>query len=472
MNNQTVKQRRPFTLSNIVFYLGFLFSLLLITFSFFKIQGSGSVTYLVEKADVIEHYLMIISVSSLFGFLFILALKLETGIKNKIASLLVLTLPWIFIFELYLATEKYKPVENPRVSKASSIGIDFDTRNPFEIIEGMKKRGVYAFPNVTPYSLLSSDGLDSTQGRIFPLGTISNSLTVISNESGYFPIVHMDEHGFNNPKGLYVENEVDIALVGDSFIEGGSLETSQTIAGVFRGFGLKALNLGKDGNSPLSELAIIKEFAEPLKPKVVLWFYYINDLDRTQNGGDNLALEMTSPFLRKYLDNKFSQDLIYKQELVDKTLKNMFLLKEELKTAGEELNPSFNISSLIKLRDLRDKYFLPRSKSSYMEDISNFELIVTKANHLVSSWGGKLYIVYLPPHSKYFYNVQDLSKEILLSSNNLIKIPFIDLHESVFNDEPDPLSLFPFREFGHYTPEGYYKITNALFKRLKEDDAL
>ena len=88
MNNQTVKQRRPFSLSNIVFYLGFLFSLLLITFSFFKIQGSGSVTHLVEKADVIEHYLIIISVSSLFGFLFILALKLETEVKNKISSLI------------------------------------------------------------------------------------------------------------------------------------------------------------------------------------------------------------------------------------------------------------------------------------------------------------------------------------------------------------------------------------------------
>lgn len=87
MNNQTVNQQRPFSLSNIVFYLGFLFSILLITFSFFKMQGSGSVTYLIEKADVIEHYFVIASVSSLFGFLFILALKLETGVKNKIASL-------------------------------------------------------------------------------------------------------------------------------------------------------------------------------------------------------------------------------------------------------------------------------------------------------------------------------------------------------------------------------------------------
>jgi hypothetical protein len=42
----------------------------------------------------------------------------------------------------------------------------------------------------------------------------------------------------------------------------------------------------------------------------------------------------------------------------------------------------------------------------------------------------------------------------------------------VFNDEPDPLSLFPFREFGHYTPEGFYKITDALFKRLMDDEAL
>ena len=51
--------------------------------------------------------------------------------------------------------------------------------------------------------------------EFYPLGSISKFATVYDNEGGYFPIIELDEHGFNNPKGLYNKDEVDIVLVGD-----------------------------------------------------------------------------------------------------------------------------------------------------------------------------------------------------------------------------------------------------------------
>ena len=37
---------------------------------------------------------------------------------------------------------------------------------------------------------------------------------MFTNESGYYPVIVTDEHGFNNPKGLYKKN-INTILIGD-----------------------------------------------------------------------------------------------------------------------------------------------------------------------------------------------------------------------------------------------------------------
>ena len=50
-----------------------------------------------------------------------------------------------------------------------------------------------------------------------------------------------------------------------------------------------------------------------------------------------------------------------------------------------------------------------------------------------------------------------------------LDIPIIDIHSKVFAPHPDPLSLFPFRAYGHYNAEGYRLIAEAIGKRLEKD---
>ena len=152
-----------------------------------------------------------------------------------------------------------------------------------DALEDLKVSGVEGFPNVFPYNLIESNGLVSDKGRIYPLGTISNSKTILSNEAGFYPIIETDEHGFNNPKGLYVKNKVDILLTGDSYTEGFSVHSNETIGAVLRQLDYNTISVGKSGNGPLLELAALKEYGEPLKPKIVLWLYYINDLSGLKN---------------------------------------------------------------------------------------------------------------------------------------------------------------------------------------------
>ena len=80
---------------------------------------------------------------------------------------------------------------------------------------------------------------------------------------------------------------VDIMLTGDSFTAGYSVHADENIAALLRSSGFSTINVGKAGsNGPLIELAVLKEYAEPLEPKIVLWLYYVYDID-------DLELEIT-----------------------------------------------------------------------------------------------------------------------------------------------------------------------------------
>ena len=51
------------------------------------------------------------------------------------------------------------------------------------------------------------NGLKINKGRIFPIGGISNAITIGNNEAGYFPNMITDKYGFHNQKDLYKRDE-------------------------------------------------------------------------------------------------------------------------------------------------------------------------------------------------------------------------------------------------------------------------
>ncbi len=93
-----------------------------------------------------------------------------------------------------------------------------------------------------------------------------------------------------------------------------------------------SISIGKGNNGPLLELAALKEYAEPLEPKIVLWVYSKNDLR-------DLETEIHSSILRKYLnEDDYSQNLISRQEEIDDVLINYVQIeweKERIKKRKE-----------------------------------------------------------------------------------------------------------------------------------------
>jgi lysophospholipase L1-like esterase len=102
-----------------------------------------------------------------------------------------------------------------------------------------------------------------------------------------------DAQGFRNRGDL---RRADVALVGDSFVEGAYVSDEETVAVELETLtGRRVANLGRSGYGTLQELEVVRAFALPLQPRVVVWFFFEgNDLY------DDDAYENALAYLRQH----------------------------------------------------------------------------------------------------------------------------------------------------------------------------
>ena len=469
MKKKRIKEYSKLIISfaNGVFVFGILLSLFCVTYALQK-------TY--NEFEILRIYYPYLLFGLLSTSFFILGLlKFHNELKLNISILLISTGLVVYGFEIYLELSSISQKHSQsRKELAKQMEIEYDTRTKLEVIEDLMDVNIKAYPlhsSSKEFSL--SNGLKTNKGRIFPIGGISNVITIGNNESGYFPNMKIDEYGFHNPKNLYKKDKVDIVLIGDSYTEGYSVHSNKTINSFLHELDFSSISLGKSGSGPLIELATIKEYAEPLKPKIVLWMFYENDLL-------DLEREIKSSILKKYLiENEFSQNLIYRQSEIDSVLKSYIENKiKKIKGHQQEKlsNRLMKVFILTNLRNRINKVFTltPISNSTY----ETFNNILKKSNRMISEWGGKLYFVYLPSYHMYsdsYSNKLKLKNElkdrkIVLETANKLFIPIIDIHKEVFEIHPDPVSLFPFRIKGHYNAEGYQLVAKEIVERLQKDE--
>lgn len=386
--------------------------------------------------------------------------RLPDEMKVNLSVLIIVIGVSVYTIEIYLHFSRPKHA----MVIAEKMGLPWDDKTKTEILKDLRDSGVDTYPNVVPAWLIKLNGFNTNSGEIYPLGGIANITTTLGNESGYYSIIETDEYGFNNPKELYKENKVEIVLLGDSFAEGSSVHSHENISAFLRKSGFEVINLGKGSNGPLIEFATLKEYAEPLKPKIVLWLYYTNDFV-------DLINELKSPLLKKYFyENNFTQNLISRQEEIDSVLINYVNSEWEetdtltmLKTKNWSMVHDWTI--IIKLYNIRSMLRLnPAGKKMPI-----FKDILQKSKQMVSGWGGKLYLVYLPDKNLYSRGTEHRNREYVMQTATKLEIPIIDIHKEVFALQSDPLSLFPFRFFGHYNAKGYQLVEEAINNRLKAD---
>jgi hypothetical protein len=383
---------------------------------------------------------------------------------------------------------------------ALAAGRPYDGRNSYEVVQDLRSHGEDAYPAVQPALIypLKPEGLLIQGKKVLPLAGISDRVTVWCNEGGTHTVYRSDEHGFNNPKGIWTRVPLDIAVVGDSFVQGGCVAPEENVVARIRQHYPATLNLGMGGSGPLIELAQLLEYLPSLRPHIVLWLFYENDLD-------DLRHEEQVPVLRSYLDPAFRQGLLGEQAEIDAAihtfvdeapkparrawpamqvwpawLNSISLPRERCPlwiqdlVLGQDYTTTARILQLRLLhRTARDGWLAARkpaeptlSVSETRENENLLGRILQEASSAVASWGGKLYVVYLPSYVQVSKEGKLPVRRTILDLCGSIGLPALDLYPA-FAAQPLPRTLFPFPG-AHYNEQGYSVAAQAILLYLDQ----
>jgi hypothetical protein len=303
---------------------------------------------------------------------------------------------------------------------------------------------------------------------------------LLCNESGEWVAYRADHHGFNNPDEVW-QRKAEIAALGDSFTHGYCVPPGESFVDLIRQQHRDTLNLGIAGDGPLLMLATLSEYLPQLHPRVVLWFYFEgNDLE-------DLQRERRSSILDRYLNDAFVQEGLSRQQEIDRAILAEIpgVMALAAKRARERpLNATtYYFQSVLKLTELRQRLGLlsgPDARErEAAEDFQgmNFEVfraVLSHAKRRVESWGGELRFVYLPDWERYttqYRSLGDTRRNDVLKAVADLGLSLIDV-EPAFRAHGDPLSLFPFRQPGHYTKVGHHLVADTVLRHLTANSAL
>ena len=412
--------------------------------------------------------------------LVVASLMLRPAAKVKLTVFLVSTWIALFALELFLSFTD-GPIQPDLAALAAAAKREntaFDTRSHFQVFMDLRDAGVEAYPTDAGGDLLrGSDGVD-----FLALGLKSNATAVGCSELGEFVIYQTDEHGFNNPLGSWGKHRIDVISIGDSYTHALCVNPDKTPTAMIGAVHGNTLNLGISGTGPLMQLAIMKEYVGALRPKVVLWFYIeVGDLS------DLVTEEDDFPIAMKYLETDYRQDLVSRQEEIDRGLDQ---LTDHYIARGNRWEQNFGVVyNKLVMQELRRRilplfrgeqyggYLLYRNRWNEPcvseEILTLFERVLQDGKKFVDSWGGDLYFVYLPMWVRYGdpseacgYDEGDVYyHDQVLSLVKSVGLPIIDITEAT-DAHPDPLSLWPFRLKAHYNEDGYKLVAEKVLETI------
>jgi hypothetical protein len=303
--------------------------------------------------------------------------------------------------------------------------------------------------------------------KVIPISTISNKYISLCNESGNPVSFFSDKFGFRNNNSVYSENSEKIIFIGDSFIIGFCHNDNDIIASIVDNAldSKRVLNLSHGGTGPLIQSAIIREYTQSVNFNEIYWFLF------TGNDFINMEQEFQNVYLKKYVNQNYSQNLNVRQNNVD----NIYLqiaadyIKLEDDFIQRYKKKKIDLINLLKLTEIK-KILIKRTSNRIDKDIIDkyLKLIIdTKINHLKDK---KLNIVILPEERTFklqnfesYYRVNYIKK--VLRKNN---INVLDLSKR-YKNKYKFLDLY-YSRYTHYNKNAQSIIAQDLINFIKKNN--
>lgn len=405
-------------------------SIFILIFVFYKaeIVNNGTKFYYYKYYYVISFILLLFSFLTLF---------FSEKVKQYLIIIGFSVLGTFYLYEIYLSLNAYTQITERSRNKI------------YEEIKAQSDDLVTI--TVSPGNFLNENL------EIFPLSGMSNALTIHCDENGYMSKYKSDRYGFNNPDEEWDKKNIKFFVTGDSIVGGACVNRPDDITSVLRNkTNGGSIQVGYGGNAPLIEYAALREYIDQsMNVENIIWvFAELNDVE-------GLNHELDNTILKKYTtDPNFTQNLKQKQHITDQIITRYILDKKhyEAETGRQsEFSLQNKIKLFFKLYYLRNSIIKPGVNE-------NFKNIIKLAKQLSDKNGSKLHFVYMPTKDRYtnfYYNNSNYNKIKIMIDD--LKINFIDVHEEIFLNEKNPISLFS--KYGHYTVSAYEKISDLIIKK-------
>jgi hypothetical protein len=380
-------------------------------------------------------------------------------IAGLICALLVAELMLRLLAPLPGTTQEERKIDAERV------GVAFDLRTETEFVQSLSGRGIEAFPGMSRDWPRQAIVRQQLPDGLFPLSDVASSEIVECNESGEYMSFHTDEFGFNNPAGLILSRNVDLAAVGESFTLGHCVPDGQSFMTRLRQTYPRLANLGMPGGSALSLLATFREYVEPLKPPLVLWIMHSSAADA--------AAEYADPILRRYLDPGFSQHLMERRAEVDEAMRNIALPVQyeadaaQLRAMAKAKRERF--TGILTLSQLRARLHLPElmARRAAAIDFTPFDRSVDLARRTTQSWGGRFVVVIAPLYEEVVTPglAGPVHHDDVVRRLRARDIEVIDT-VPVFTAAADPVDLYLLRRPNHPSAAGHRLLGDYIASQL------
>ena len=336
----------------------------------------------------------------------------------------------------------------------------------------IKKNSSKIYLNFGSYKLLDKVNLNN-----LPLSGYNQAKILLCLDEYNKPIYYnSDKNGFNNE--IYQEQN-DILLIGDSYVQGMCVKNSENFNGQFKKFDFNTTSLGVAGNGPLLEYATFKEFKSQYKFKKLILFI------TPDNDFYDLSNEINNKILINYLLNKnFLQDLSNKDKKNEKkNILNEYFNNKTKRFANDFLSVyHFNLKEIGNLienvfsKKIKEDYFYLQNEKVdevFFEIIKHFNDYLTYQNI-------DFYIVFnsVTPNILYPSNLESrkykrlldikVSKIKELLDENQIK--YLDYTQFLLKNYNKNNINFVFKKINnrwdHYTEKGYYTLTSNIVKLI------
>ena len=448
---------------NFIFLCAALTSLGFLIRSFLRIDDS----FLSFSATVIYFVLPAIAALAL-----LVGLLLKPGLKVNLAIILVTSVLASFCVDVVLGYLPAIRMTAWQAEQERKLGQSLDRRPALEVVAQRRNAGEAIVPVI--YFANGENPLQVDGRDVLLFSGVADSVNLFCNEAGKWQMFKSDEFGFQNPKGLWSQERVQIVIVGDSYAKGTCVEPQESLAGRIRSEYPMTLNLSYSMSGPLMHLAVLREYGTYVRPEVVLWFYYSNDLPDMMRSASNSVL-------RQYLDPGFSQYLYRKKDRVNKAAMEY---AEEImaRYLAGEITPKplafererTSFSRILTLPHLRDHLGFPPLKDPNKDfNWKLYRLIMEQAKELVEGWGGRIHFIYLPSyHELAVHNVlgktpayRDRLYEKVMDVADKLGMERVDIRE-VMRQKASVDDVYRYSG-SHYNEFGYQLAAEAVLAHLR-----